>query len=43
MRVVGKKGGKKGAGVHVDVALAKVPEADLVEIVEADGLGDAVD
>jgi hypothetical protein len=27
----------------VEVPLAKVPEADLVEVVQADGLGDAVD
>ena len=29
--------------VLVEVALAKVPQADLVEIMQADGPGDAVD
>lgn len=37
--------GKEGAGegLRIFETFAKVPEADLVEVVEADGLGDGVD
>ncbi|EAQ92387.1 hypothetical protein CHGG_00622 [Chaetomium globosum CBS 148.51] len=44
-RVEPVQGGGLGAegDARADVALAEVPQADLVEVVQADGLGDAVD
>jgi hypothetical protein len=40
---VGEVGGREGGGLHISVTFAKVPEADLVEVVQPDGLGDGVD
>lgn len=40
---MGSVGARGGEGLHISVTFAKVPEADLVEVVQSDGLGDGVD